>query len=42
MSLADTLLRIAERPRLYVPEWSEHIMREVSRTLIEKFGMSSD
>jgi len=34
--LRDTLLRIAETPRLYVPKWSDEIMDEVGRTLINK------
>jgi predicted nucleic acid-binding protein len=32
-SLRDTLLRLAENPRLYVPKWSDEIMQEVRRTL---------
>jgi predicted nucleic acid-binding protein len=36
MPLADTLLRMAETPRLYVPRWSAEIMAEVSRNLVEK------
>ncbi len=31
--LRDTLLRLAETPRLYVPKWSSDIMDEMSRTL---------
>jgi predicted nucleic acid-binding protein len=42
MPLADTLLRLAAGPRLYLPRWSERIMHEVSRTLQEKFGLSSE
>jgi predicted nucleic acid-binding protein len=37
MPLADTLLRIAEAPRLYVPKWSQTIMYEVTRNLVEKW-----
>ena len=33
MPLADTLLRMAETPRLYLPRWSHDIMSEVSRNL---------
>lgn len=33
MPLADTLLRMAETPRLYLPKWSADIMAEVSRNL---------
>jgi predicted nucleic acid-binding protein len=39
MPLADTLLRMAEAPRLYLPKWSQMIMDEVTRNLIEKWGM---
>jgi predicted nucleic acid-binding protein len=35
MPLADTLLRMAEAPRLYLPKWSRMIMDEVTRNLIE-------
>jgi hypothetical protein len=41
MPLADTLLRIAAGPRLYVPKWSDRIMLEVSRTLQKNFGISA-
>jgi len=34
MPLADTLLRMAETPRLYLPKWSDHIITEVSRNLM--------
>jgi predicted nucleic acid-binding protein len=37
-SLCDTLLRLAEPPRLYEPMWSEEILKETSRTLQEKLG----
>jgi predicted nucleic acid-binding protein len=39
MPLADTLLRMAEAPRLYLPKWSDPIMEEVTRNLIGKFNM---
>jgi predicted nucleic acid-binding protein len=32
-SLCDTLLRLAEPPRLFEPKWSEEIVRETTRTL---------
>lgn len=32
-SLCDTLLRLAEQPRLFEPKWSEGIIRETTRTL---------
>ncbi|HLK21472.1 MAG TPA: PIN domain-containing protein [Bryobacteraceae bacterium] len=34
--LRDTLLRLAETPRLYLPKWSDEILAEVRRTLIGK------
>ncbi len=39
MPLADTLLRMAEAPRLYLPRWSQTIMEEVTRNLISKWDM---
>ena len=40
-SLCDTLLRLAEPPRLYEPKWSEEIIRETTRTLESKLGWPS-
>ncbi len=37
MPLADTLLRMAEEPRLYLPRWPQAIMDEVTRSLITKW-----
>ena len=37
-SLCDTLLRLAEPPRLYEPKWSEQIILETARTLESKLG----
>jgi len=37
-SLCDTLLRLAEPPRLFEPKWSEEIIRETARTLELKLG----
>ncbi len=37
-SLCDTLLRLAEPPRLYEPKWSEEIIREATRTMESKLG----
>lgn len=37
-SLCDTLLRLAEPPRLYEPKWSEEILGEATRTLETKLG----
>jgi len=42
MPLADTLLRMAEAPRLYLPKWSQTIMSEVTRNLIEKWKMAPE
>lgn len=42
MPLADTLLRLAEEPRLYLPRWSQMIMDEVTRNLIAKWGMAPE
>jgi hypothetical protein len=40
-SLGDTLLRLAEPPRLFEPKWSEQIIREATRTLELKLGWPS-
>lgn len=37
-SLCDTLLRLAESPRLYEPKWSAEIIEETVRTLEWKLG----
>ena len=37
-SSCDTLLRLAEPPRLFEPKWSEEIIRETTRTLESKLG----
>lgn len=42
MPLADTLLRLAAGPRLFLPKWSDEIMAEVSRSLQEDFGLSAE
>ena len=42
MPLADTLLRMAEAPRLYLPRWSRMIMDEVTRNLIAKWDMAPE
>jgi hypothetical protein len=39
MPLADTLLHMADPPRLYLPRWSQTIMDEVTRNLIAKWDM---
>jgi len=38
--LRDTLLRLAEPPRLYVPRWSEEILAETVRNLERRIGLS--
>lgn len=40
MPLPDTLLRMAEAPRLYLPRWSQRIMDEVTRNLIAKWDIA--
>ncbi len=42
MPLADTLLRLAGDPRLYLPKWTVQIMAEVSRNLQENFGVTEE
>jgi hypothetical protein len=34
--LRDTILRLAETPRLFLPKWSDEILAEVERALISK------
>jgi predicted nucleic acid-binding protein len=41
MPRADTLLRLAAGPRLYLPKWSDQIMVEVTRILQERFNLSA-
>jgi predicted nucleic acid-binding protein len=41
-ALRDTLLRIAEPPRLYLPRWSEEIILETARTLESRLGMTQN
>ena len=42
MPLADTLLRLASDPKLYLPKWTDQIMAEVSRNLQENFGLTAE
>jgi predicted nucleic acid-binding protein len=42
MPLADTLLRMAETPRLYLPKWSDSILAEVSRNLQQKWSKTPE
>ena len=41
-ALRDTLLRLAEPPRLYVPRWSEEIVAETVRNLQNRIGLSAE
>jgi predicted nucleic acid-binding protein len=41
-SLRDTLLRLAEPPRLYVPRWSEEIIVETVRNLQNRIRLSTE
>ena len=41
-SSCDLLLRLAETPRLYVPQWSEDIPAEVRRTQTQKINWPED
>jgi predicted nucleic acid-binding protein len=38
--LRDTLLRLAEHPRLYLPRWSDTIIDETVRNLQSRIGLS--
>ncbi len=42
MPVADTLLRMAEDPRLYLPKWSHLIMGEVTHRALLVFGVPGD
>ncbi len=42
MPLADSLLRMAEAPRLYLPKWSQTIMDEVTGNPIAKWGLAPE
>lgn len=39
-ALRDTLLRLAETPRLYRPRWSREIWAEVTRNLVRRRGLT--
>jgi len=39
-ALRDTLLRLAEAPRLYLPRWSDEIISEMARTLEHEIGLT--
>jgi predicted nucleic acid-binding protein len=36
--VCDLLLRLAERPRLFIPHWSEEVLAEVRRTHVTKLN----
>lgn len=38
MPIADTLLRMADRPSLFIPKWSDEILAEMGRTLVKRLG----
>jgi hypothetical protein len=40
-SLCDTLLRLAEPPRLFEPKWTEEIIRETTRTLDRRLRITN-
>jgi hypothetical protein len=40
--LRDTLLRLAEHPRLYLPRWSDVIIEETVRNLQTQIGLSAE
>jgi len=40
-SLCDTLMRLAEPPRLYEPKWPQEIIHEATRTLGMGFAPTS-
>lgn len=42
MPLADTLLRMAETPRLYSPKWSEETLSEITRNLVGKWNKTQE
>ena len=41
-AVSDLLLRLAERPRIYTPVFSEMILDEVRRTHVEKLGWGEE
>ena len=40
--LRDTLLRLAEHPRLYLPRWTDAIIDETVRNLQSRIGLSAE
>jgi predicted nucleic acid-binding protein len=41
-AVCDLFLRLAETPRLYVPQWSKEILDEVRRTHVEQLDWPAD
>ena len=41
-ALRDTLLRLAEDPRLFIPRWSDEIIAKTVRNLEGRIGLSSE
>lgn len=41
-AVCDVLLRLAERPRLFLPVWSEQVLEEVRRTQVNKLGWPTE
>lgn len=41
-TVSDLLLRLAERPRIYTPVWSDLILDEVRRTHVEKLSWGDE
>ena len=41
-AVCDLLLRLAERPRLFLPVWSGQVLEEVRRTQVDKLGWPAE
>ena len=42
IAVCDLLLRLAEKPRLYIPKWSENILDEVHKVHVERLHWPAD
>lgn len=42
MPLADSLLRMAESPRLFLPKWSDETLHEVTQNLVGKWNKTDE
>lgn len=40
--VTDLLLRLSESPRLFLPKWSQRILDETDKTLLEHLGWTQD